>query len=98
MKTAALKTAALKTAVLLAALLAAGSAAQANVTPFDGTRQAKEVDVVSLVTGPVAAELERSYFQAPAQPEAAPQNDQKAGRCTEATFVFAKMSLAQACY
>lgn len=81
-------------AITLAALLAA-SAAQAKLTPFDGAREAKpspEPDVVSLYTGPAAAEMERSYFSAPQAASNGP------GRCTVSTLVFAKVTLAQACY
>lgn len=88
----------MKTAISLALLLALAGAAQAKITPFDGTRQAKEVDVVSLVTGPVAAELERNYFSAPPQTEMQQSRADRPGRCTVTTFVFAKTSLAQACY
>lgn len=73
--------------------LAVASAADARLTPFDGTRQAPAPAVEALYTGPAAAELERNYFTAP-QVSAT----HRAGRCTIQTFVFTKMSLAEACY
>lgn len=86
----------MKVAVIAFAVVLAASAAQAKLTPFDGTRQPKEADkqtdVVSLYTGPAAAELERNYFTAP-QPTM-----ERAGRCTTSTLIFAKVTLAQACY
>lgn len=88
----------MRVAITAAILLALSAAAQAKITPFDGTREAKEADVVSLYTGPAAAELERDYFTAP---QASAQNvgtSQRPGRCTVSTFVFAKVTLAQACY
>lgn len=84
----------MKIAVITLAALLAASAAQAKLTPFDGTREARpsaEPDVVSLYTGPAAAEMERSYFNAP-------QASNGPGRCTVSTLVFAKVTLAQACY
>jgi len=82
----------MKFAILIALALATASTAQAKLTPYDGTRQAKAPDVVSLYTGPAAAELERDYFSRPAG------DDTHAGRCTMQTFVFTKMRLAEACY
>lgn len=82
----------MKIAIALAVLLASGFAAQAKLTPFDGTREAQQpADVMSLYTGPVAAQLEQNYFQAPEQAYLP-------GRCTVSTFVFSKISLSQACY
>lgn len=83
----------MKFAVTLALLLAVGSAAQAKLTPFDGTRQAKDVDVVSLYTGPAGAEMDHTYLTAPQT-----GISQRPGRCTLQTFVFTKMRLADACY
>jgi hypothetical protein len=92
-----MKIAAIVLAASLAATLAA-SAAQAKLTPFDGAREARpaeaHTDVVSLYTGPAAAEMERSYFQAPRNSQAMQQPE----RCTVSTMVFAKVTLAQACY
>lgn len=88
----------MKVAVIVFAGLLAATAAQAKLTPFDGAREAKpaeaQTDVVSLYTGPAAAEMERSYFTAPASHEAIAGP----GRCTVSTMVFAKVTLAQACY
>lgn len=83
----------MKVAVIVMATVLAASAAQAKLNPFDGTREAKQTgpDVVSLYTGPVAAEMERNYFTAP-------QATERPGRCTVSTLVFAKVTLAQACY
>lgn len=85
----------MKVAVIAFAAVLAASAAQAKLTPFDGTREAKQTElpnVVSLYTGPAAAEMERNYFTAP---QAAAE---RPGRCTVSTLVFAKVTLAQACY
>lgn len=79
--------------VTLFSTLAAAPAVQARLTPFDGTRQAKAPAVEALYTGPAAAELERNYFVAPQV-----STTHRAGRCTVQTFVFTKMSLADACY
>jgi hypothetical protein len=83
--------------VTLVLALATGAvalvSAQARLTPFDGTRQAKAPAVEALYTGPAAAELERRYFIAPQF-----STTHRAGRCTLQTFVFTKMSLAEACY
>ncbi|RDV05208.1 hypothetical protein [Undibacter mobilis] len=88
----------MKLAITAAVLLALGGAAQAKLTPFDGTREAKPAetptDVVSLYTEPAAAALERSYFTAPQSTGVA----ERPGRCTVSSFVFAKVTLAQACY
>jgi len=93
----------MRIAITAAVLLALSAAAQAKITPFDGTREAKEADVVSLYTGPAAAELERDYFTAPEASGATAGTAQhpvaqRPGRCTVSTFVFAKVTLAQACY
>jgi len=86
----------MKVAVIVIASMLAASAAQAKLTPFDGAREVRttetKTDVVSLYTGPAAAELERSYFTAPQATADRP------GRCTTSTLVFAKVTLAQACY
>lgn len=85
----------MKAAVIILAAVLAASAAQARLTPFDGTREVKQSeqpDVVSLYTGPAAAELERNYFVAPQAVAERP------GRCTVSTLVFTKVTLAQACY
>ena len=88
----------MRVAVIIFASLLAASAAQAKLTPFDGAREARtaeaQTDVVTLYTGPAAAEMERSYFQAPRTNEAMKQPE----RCTVSTIVFAKVTLAQACY
>ncbi|MFA6266501.1 MAG: hypothetical protein WC670_12435 [Pseudolabrys sp.] len=77
-------------------LLAVSTAAQARLTPFEQMRSGEAaeqaVDVVSLYTGPAAAQMEQNYFRAPLQEAYTP------GRCTISTFVFTKMRLAQACY
>lgn len=84
----------MKVAVIVMATVLAASAAQAKLNPFDGTREAKQTgpDVVSLYTGPAAAEMERNYFTAPQAAVRRP------GRCTVSTLMFAKVTLAQACY
>lgn len=87
----------MKIAVITLTAVLAASAAQAKLTPFDGTREARQPDtsqpdVVSLYTGPAAAELERNYFAAPQA------TSERPGRCTISTLVFAKVTLAQACY
>lgn len=86
----------MKVAVITLAAMLAASAAQAKLTPFDGAREAKpaeaQTDVVSLYTGPAAAEMERDYFTAPQAAVKRP------GRCTVSTLMFAKVTLAQACY
>ena len=88
----------MKLAVTFALVLAVASTAQAKLTPPDDDRQVKEAsnaapDVVSLYTGPAAAQLERTYFNASPDDEA-----YAAGPCTVQTFVFTKMRLADACY
>jgi len=83
----------MKFAIAFVLALAAASAAQAKLTPFDGTRQAKEPEVTALYTGRAAAQLERDYFTQPAS-----DRTQSAERCTVTTFVFTKMRLADACY
>ncbi|WP_137043967.1 hypothetical protein [Pseudolabrys sp. FHR47] len=86
----------MKVAVITLAAVLAASAAQAKLTPFDGAREAKpaeaQTDVVSLYTGPAAAEMERNYFTAPQAANGLPD------RCTVSTLVFTKVTLAQACY
>jgi len=88
----------MKIAVIVMAATLAATAAQAKLNPFDGAREARpaetQTDVVSLYTGPAAAEMERSYFQAPATSEAM----ERPARCTVSTMIFAKVTLAQACY
>ena len=84
----------MKYVIPLVWLLAVSTAAQAKLTPYDGTRQSGAPEVTKLEARPdAAAWMERGYFQTP-NAEAV----QKPGRCTVTTFVFTKIRLAQACY
>lgn len=78
----------------LALLLAATTAAQAKLTPYDGTQERPTVQRPAVIeTGVARASAERQIFQAPAA-----ANPAGPGRCTVSTFVFTKIRLAQACY
>lgn len=84
-----------KTIVFLSliALVGFGVAAQARLTPLQGTSHDPSlIGRGSFETfGPSSAHLERNYFQAPA-------TAQPVGPCTVSMFVFGKIRLAQACY
>lgn len=77
----------------LVALVGFGVAAQARLTPLQGTQHDPSLMARgSFETfGPSSAHLERNYFQAPA-------TSRPVGHCTVAMFVFGKTRLAQACY
>jgi hypothetical protein len=79
----------------LAMLLAVTTAAQAKLTPFDGTqeRAASVAATTPADTSATRASAEQQYFQAPAA-----ENTSEPGRCSVSTFVFTKIRLAQACY
>ena len=78
---------------VIAMLLAPGTAAQAKLTPFDGTQERSAPAVASAGTAAAPATAERMLFRAPAS-----EKPTKPGRCTATTFVFTKIRLAQACY
>ncbi|MCW5691057.1 MAG: hypothetical protein KIT48_01700 [Pseudolabrys sp.] len=78
----------------VALLLAASTAAQAKLTPFDGTQERAAPAVSTPAdTSAARASAEQQYFQAPTA-----ESTSQAGRCSVSTFVFSKMRLAQACY
>ncbi len=90
----------MKTAIAMAIgfsaiFLAATAPASAKLTPNDRLPIAQQ-DVTSLYTGPMAAMLERRYFQAPPAPQ--PAASKSLQPCTVQMVVFDKASLAQACY
>ena len=79
---------------VVALLLAAGTAAQAKLTPFDGTQERSAAAVTTPAdTSTARASAEQQYFQAPAA-----ETTTQPGRCSVSTFVFTKIRLAQACY
>ncbi len=80
-------------ALLLPLAAAAALPASAKLTPFQQL-PFEQPDVTALHTGPAAAMLERTYFQAPQLPVAA----RAIAPCTVQMVVFDKARLAQACY
>ena len=88
----------MKVVLSIALLLAVSTAAQAKLTPFDGTQErAAPAATASADTSAARASAEQQYFQAPAA-EMTDQVKDQAGRCSVSTFVFTKVRLAQACY
>ncbi|HZL31729.1 MAG TPA: hypothetical protein VFC54_11820 [Pseudolabrys sp.] len=84
-----------RTAVLASAMLAVLLiAAQAKPSPYELPRAPMSPDFTAIAAPPSAVSDERAYFQAPAAAGTA----NRAGRCTVHAVVFAKISLAQACY
>ena len=84
----------MKVVLSIALLLAVSTAAQAKLTPFDGTQErAAPAATAAADTSAARASAEQQYFQAPAA-----ETTEQAGRCSVSTFVFTKMRLAQACY
>ena len=84
----------MKYVTILALLLVASTAAQAKLTPYDGTRERPTVQRPAAIdTGAARASAERQIFQAPTA-----ANPAEPGRCSVSTFVFTKIRLAQACY
>ena len=86
----------MKTAIAMVLILAGTAAsalpAAASLTPFQQLPFDRP-DAVSLHTGPMAAMLERNYFQAQQ-----PAVNRRVPACTAQMILFDKMRLALACH